>query len=300
MIRKLSIILLAAFCVSCQTVVEIDVPHKENQLALNSFFHPDSTFGISLTQSQFVLERGDFKIVTGATAILMDEEGNEIGQLNDQGTGIYTSDITPQPGESYRIKVSKKPFATVTATGSIPEDSARMTKHEVKRRGNNFNQVTISIWLDDPPGEDYYGLSAMNKYTFYGEERDTATYEHGIYLNSEDPVFGDQDNRQRLIFDDVLFDGKTKRIDLNASVGSPQCGPQSDHCNQKVEVTLYIRKLSKEYYQYRETEMLQDQLSENPFAEPVPVFENIENGLGIFAGFRESVYPIEIPEYQDN
>lgn len=297
MIRKLNILILAAVCLSCQTVVEIDVPHEENQLVVNSFFHPDSTFGISLKQSQFVLERGDFKIVTGATAILMDGEGNEIGQLNDQGSGIYTSDIKPQPGKSYRIKVSKKPFTTVTATGSVPEDTARITKVDVEQRKRG---VSISIWLDDSAGEDYYELYGISKSVVYTPE-DTIRSEDLMSFHSDDQTFEHFDgNSQRyLFFDDVLFDGHETRFNLDSAFGGVGCVDDvNTDCQEKQKTTLYLRKVSKTYYQYKETKELQDQLGGNPFAEPVPVYENIENGLGIFAGFQESAYTIEIPEYQ--
>lgn len=46
-------------------------------------------------------------------------------------------------------------------------------------------------------------------------------------------------------------------------------------------MTLYLRKVSHSYYQYKETKHLQDKLSGDPFAEPVPVYNNIENGVGI-------------------
>lgn len=298
MIRNTLILLIAAACfLGCDTVVKLDVPRDHSQLVVNSFFHPDSTFGITLSKSQFVLNSGDFKKVSGATATLMDGEGNALATLQEQEPGIYISNVKPQPGKTYEINVSKSGFKTVTAQNHVPADSALMTKYEVERNANSFRSVRLSIWIDDSQNKDYYQLYGKHKITLYGEEIDTTTYEQELFFSSDDPVFGKEiSGKRRLFFDDTLFDGRTYKMNLNTNVGSPQCSPMSDVCDQKTEVTLFIRKVSEAYFKYTEARSLQDDVSENPFAEPVPVYDNIENGLGIFAGFRVSKYQIKIPE----
>lgn len=302
MTRKLIIVLVAVFYIcSCETVVQLDVPQKDNQLVINSLFHPDSTFGITLSQSQHVLDDGEFKEVTGATAIVMDEKGSELATLQEQEPGSYTSNLKPKPGQSYQIEVSKSGFATATATDAVPRDSAQITKYEVKRVSNSHNSIRLSIWIDDPKSKDYYQLYGRENVTIYGEEIDTTLYEEEVYFASDDPVFGDYgNNRQRLFFDDVLFDGQVKKLNIQTSVGRYQCSPMSDVCDQEIEVTLYLRKLSEAYFNYIETSFLQDDLNDDPFAEPVPVYDNIKNGVGIFGGFRVSEYPIEIPGNQSD
>lgn len=297
MIRNLIIISVVAFCIcSCETVVELDVPQKENQLVVNSLFHPDSTFGVSLSQTQHVLDDGEFRKVSGATAIVMDDKGNKLASMQEQEPGIYTSNLKPKPGQSYQIKVTKSDFATATATDAVPQDSARITKCEVERIPNSHRSFRFSIWIDDSKNKDYYQLYGIEKVIYYGEEIDTTTYEQELFFTSDDPVFGDYNNRQRLFFDDALFDGQVEKINLRTAVGSFQCSTMSDICDQEVEVTLYLRKVSEAYFKYIETSSLQDDLNDNPFAEPVPVYDNVKNGVGIVGGFRVSEYPIEIPE----
>ena len=48
-----------------------------------------------------------------------------------------------------------------------------------------------------------------------------------------------------------------------------------------------LRTVTEEYYQYIFTRDLQASVENNPFAQPVQVFDNIENGLGIFAGYSQ-------------
>ena len=59
---------------------------------------------------------------------------------------------------------------------------------------------------------------------------------------------------------------------------------------QNIIVTL--RTLSEDYYNYKITGSLQQNTSDNPFAQPVNVHDNIDDGFGIFAGYSEHNYSV--------
>ena len=48
-----------------------------------------------------------------------------------------------------------------------------------------------------------------------------------------------------------------------------------------------LRNTTEEYYDYNYTRDLQISVENNPFAQPVQVFDNIEGGLGVFAGYSQ-------------
>ena len=50
---------------------------------------------------------------------------------------------------------------------------------------------------------------------------------------------------------------------------------------------VILRTTTEEYYKYNYTRDLQASTEDNPFAQPVQVFDNIEGGLGIFAGYNQ-------------
>lgn len=54
--------------------------------------------------------------------------------------------------------------------------------------------------------------------------------------------------------------------------------------------TMYavLRTTTEEYYRYHYTRDLQASVEKNPFAQPVQVYNNIGNGLGIFAGYSQT------------
>lgn len=61
-----------------------------------------------------------------------------------------------------------------------------------------------------------------------------------------------------------------------------------------------MKKVSEAYFLYKETYALQQSVDGDPFAEPVTVFNNIENGYGIFAGYRTTLYPLEVPSQNND
>ena len=294
--------IIFGLCASCDTVVELDVPREESRLVVNSFFGPDTTFAMLLSQSEFILDEQDFEAISGASATILDEDGDTLGTLEEQEPGFYTSNIKPQPGETYRLEVSKRGYETVRAENQIPADSARINNIEIRRFDDHSTALRLSIWIDDPPGSDYYELYGLSKTVLYNES-DTLRSTDNLHFNTDDPIFGDFDRDNEvvrgsyLLFDDALFDGNTRKITLTTSFRYSSCSPSSE-CEAETDVTLYLRKTSEAYYRYKETSKLQDDLSANPFAEPVPVFNNIENGFGIFAGYNVSAYPLEVPESQ--
>jgi hypothetical protein len=55
-----------------------------------------------------------------------------------------------------------------------------------------------------------------------------------------------------------------------------------------------LRTTTEEYYNYHYTRDLQASVESNPFAQPVQVFDNIEGGLGVFAGYSQTEKEVTI------
>ena len=299
MIRNTLVVLIAATCLlGCDTVVELDVPRDDSQLVVNSFFTPDSTFGVSLYKSTFVLDEGRSKPITGATAKVFDSNGNEVVELTEQENGVYTSGVSAEPGKTYEIKVSKSGYETATALSTVPVDTAQVIKLETTSSSGSSSSATISLWIDDPEGVDYYEVTGQSKTVIY-TPNDTLYFGKKLYLNSNNATFEDfESGRYDMFFDDKLFDGTRQKLTFRTNLLKAQCTNDNAECRDEHEVTLFVRKISKEYYRYKQSMYQQNEVGGDPFAEPVPVYDNIENGLGIFAGFRVNEYELDVPEDQ--
>lgn len=298
---------LLLFC-SCNQVVKIDVPRSENKLVVNSIFNPDSVISLTLSHSEFILENGEFEKIEGATALLLNKEGVKLDKMSYAGNGIYKSDIKPIPGKTYRIKVSQEGYKTVTSQNKVPAEPARIVKVKVNKKRNNTNDdmpfrdydITLTVWLDDPKGSDFYEIYFFDKATIIRPSvSDTFVNKRYHFLRSNEAVFHEFNAQNPeptqgrfLIFDDDLFNESTIKLRFDATTKVTECPPVV--CNVTHDFTLYIRKTSEAYYRYNKTVAKQDEQEENPFAEPVFVYDNIKNGLGIFAGFNVSTYHIKI------
>lgn len=81
--------------------------------------------------------------------------------------------------------------------------------------------------------------------------------------------------------------------------------PYSDF-GEYLEINVVVENISKELYLYYSSREQHGLAIDNPFAEPVPVFSNVDGGLGIFgsesASFTHKImgeYPIEGKTYID-
>jgi len=59
---------------------------------------------------------------------------------------------------------------------------------------------------------------------------------------------------------------------------------------------LHVKSVSKEMYEYLTSIEEKNLRVGDPFSEPVQVYNNIENGIGIFAGFTQNEIPVVMPE----
>ena len=94
-------------------------------------------------------------------------------------------------------------------------------------------------------------------------------------------------------FADFTFNGERKSIKIYLgnwifdNLGSPGTTTQP-------KVLAEIGSLSKALYKYKRSVRLQGYNDDNPFAEPVPIYNNIEGGLGIFGGTSYQWYEVEL------
>ncbi len=284
----------------CETIVDIDIPNDEPKLVLNSFFNPDSTLSISLFQSLGILETGEFKAIESATVSVFDADGTKITDLTDSGLGIYTSAFKPQIGEEYKIEASKSEFNTIEASDMIPVDSARISLIELNLvepsfEGEANGEYDITFTIQDYEGIDFYEVQILER-GVYEVDGERMEFINNRFLESDDPVF-DEFNSSGigLLFRDVLFNESESTITVNAYLNFQNNCDEIPECINE-EFFLVVRKVSESYFKYNRTLRLQQDLEGNPFAEPVSVFNNIKNGFGIFAGYRDSMFPLEAPE----
>lgn len=278
-----SILLLA----SCTMVVPVDLPDQEPRLVVNSFLKSGDLIQVRVTRSQ-PLSIGyydTFHVVRNATVILI-TDGTQRDTLDfDHSFETYSRlGKTAQIGRSYRLEVSAAGFTPVHAEATVPQpvaiDSLRIEKY-VRTNSDNILESDLFITFSDPAGlDDYYGMRISFEPKDVGSEYDLCFATRDPVLNNGTDIFNQVDPIfycGTVRFRDNLIDGSRYTATVNIN---------EYDLNDQMEGTIHVQLLSysEDLYRYVVSTELQYDIGNNPFAEPVIVFNNITNGFGIFAG----------------
>ncbi len=263
--------------------VVTNLPEHQPLLVINSFINPDSVFEV------FVSKSSDFwappSFLTNDATVTICESGNLVAELFQIRQGTYrATNYKPRIGVTYELRVSAEGFKSVTSTATIPSpikiDSVVVTEKSIDRFKTN-----LTIFFQDPPGEDNYYqllLYSIRKYesntslTIIGfSSSDAVLQKPDVSLQESDYYYDDA------LFDDALFDGQFYDLDINFNIPF-----------ESIEMFVVLLTTSESYYNFRKSVVQQKLSEDNPFAEPVPIYTNIENGLGVFAGYSSSIYSL--------
>lgn len=286
-----SLMLLAG----CESTLELPV---NNNPKLTIISHLTSTAGwdipkVYVYSSQSPSDSSSFVIPAKVEVEVTEVE-------TDHSIQLELTDDWPNPyyafpenflkeGFSYTISAWAPGFESVRATTRIPRPSAinnltindveiePSTKHEFK----SIVRYSLSFEIDHFESNRYYHLVFYNQYEGWDraflvdpelsdDQPFLKHYDFGILIDKEDLVPGEP-----LTFNFVDW-----------VVG--------EHDLKKVYVEL--RSITQEYYKYHSTLARQLIIRQDPFAEPVSIYNNIEGGYGNFSGFSPDISSSDLPE----
>ncbi|PLW99995.1 MAG: hypothetical protein C0593_01935 [Marinilabiliales bacterium] len=293
---------------SCTKTVEFKGEVTEPMLVVNSIINPDSAFKVHVTKSRFFLDDAPISNVESANVRILKDDAL-IAELSHTVDGIYTvADITPEAGQKYQIEVSAPGYDDTRAEAMIPTtvaiaslDTATVTHEEYWDE-----MFEIGVKINDPANtENFYRVSAyLDSYIFDEQTGDYWHYRDYIWLSSEDPVITGGENSGDIfdvgyynefrIFNDSYFEGQSYTVKFM----SDRWQLSTEHPESFFLIHVYLESLSEEYFTYLRSRAMHNNNEDNPFVEPVPVYSNIENGIGFFGGYASSHYQIRHEGYQ--
>lgn len=281
--------------ISCETVVNIDIPLEKPKLVVNSLFTPDSVWQVKVSLNRHILtDLPFFPAVEDAKVGIYDSKDHLISTLAHKGVGVYRADTSPSPEGSYTLKVETVTNPNTFAISQIPL-VVPITSVKVVSDTSNFpfmnEEIVMKVNFVDPTKKNYYLLKVLQEgYYIDYRTKDTVNFRSEINFTPVDPAYeNDYDSRTGMLFNDNLFNGKNYGflMKINPSILMP------NNKNSATRVDVILFSVSEAYYQYFTSKNLQDYTRGDPFAQPVQVFTNVENGLGIFAGYSASVFKLK-------
>lgn len=287
-----NILLLSAILfASCETVVDVNIELEKPILVVNAVFNKDSVWRVDVSTTRNVLSDRRASPVNDATVSILDESTNELIEVltlsNASLIGIYRGTLKPEVMKKYRVKVDVTGYTSAESIERIPE-SVPLTKVEVDENALQSMEapVPVKIYFSDPEAvENFYQLTVVQK-TYYINYTtgDTIWYSSSMTMLFEDPALtGDDEYTDKLLLTDRLFNGEDHSISFKL---------QSYSSNVE-NISICFNTISQSLYEYETTYKLQREVSGDPFAQPVQVFTNIQNGLGIFGAYNQDEWKLK-------
>lgn len=303
---------------SCEKEIEFKGDITEPLLVLNGFALPDSLLVFRLTESRFFLEEADsFPTVRDADVRLY-VDGMYKEDLQSQQNGYYYSSYRPKQGEVLSLEAQAPGFEAVKAETRLPlqaellEVDTSITKvgeqyalsydYDVEAQEyiidtvgvyTNY-EVSMNLKFKDPPASgDYYRVlvkqffsEGENFYEFYD------FYVNNFYTTEMGDLLSLTETQNDYhIYADELFNAKVVDMKLNFGTYSYydyQRGPISSGARFQVQ----LQNISQSYYLYLKT-LSAYQNAVEFFAEPIQIYSNVQNGVGLFAAYSSSVIELE-------
>lgn len=286
---------------ACEEPLEFDL-NDEERLVIYSNFSNLQTLEVFVSKTRSVLNTEPTTFLENATVmVFVDNELAEIlqavpaGETEGKPPFYKTLKLKPEVGVVYTIKVSAPGFDPITATNSIPP-SVPIESVDYSNNGQTeANQVKtmkfdVSVSFVDPGDEDnFYHLVFYQKLQPYTLTAEGDTLKSEVLVsapltiypsNLDMPVTGYFDHRSFLI-KDRFFNGEKLRLDF---WGIYEYDPSK---YLPGDFIIELRTVSEAYYLYHIT-LTRQVNTDNPLSEGVVVYDNVENGEGIFAGYSSS------------
>lgn len=284
---------------ACEKTIKVEIPVKEPSLVVNGRLAKDELLNLKVGKSRGILEPSGTgspeELYTVKTAIpVIFENGVPVDTLVYQASDYAYRTIRNKrvrPGFVYTVKVLAPGFKEVTASSAMPSQSVIaglqwIKEARVNSYGERMDEITLK--LDDPAGErNFYRVEVWETYgggVSYPVAclsiSDKDVEQTG---NETDP--GDPESCYRgdmVLMQDQYFNGARKQLKIYVTSGTLY--NYTDPVNHRV-IRPYVKlfRITEDEFKYLKSRGVYSFSADNPFAEPVNVHTNVQNGYGIFS-----------------
>lgn len=248
--------------------------------------------------------------------------------------GFFQSAYKPVVGDILEIKASVENYKELSSVVSVPPPCTIIdVSTEIIEKNSEYDYYVkrrLKVkFRDEPARRDYYLFLVEEGTPVYDEEKQeyTGEYEWGkAYVEyGDEPLFTSQitplekilgydwlSMRYGRVFSDDLISGKEYTLNVSFSgayLGSyPNGGdlgellPNKEH---PIKYRIYLYTLAEPYYRYMNSiinmtdQNLHQQLVKAGLAEPVSIYTNINNGIGIVGSCNPSYVEITMNDFID-
>ena len=300
--------LLPLFIASCneeffEQTIEIDPPAYDKQLVAHTLAgNLDSLFALPLTRNFGILDPtpdSAWAVKNALVEIYEDGQLKLIAPPSPLGDRWYIAPLAPgffQAGKSYELRASHPDFPTMTARQTMPgpfqiDSTGYRENAGISADGSELS--AFDVYLKDQAGvRNYYvmwveGLSPKVDVIYDPSGQpigfDTTGY-YAYHLYAESP----EDPNVRLAtgstfaVSDQFFDGQGYKFSF-----------RTYRFDTYARYRIHVQSVTEDYFLYTVSAQRKADVEDLPLVEPVTVYDNMDQGIGIFGLGWEEVRELE-------
>ncbi len=271
---------------SCRKLVQNEFPEFLPVPVVNSILIADSLIKVHVSLAE-KLDTYKLGWVENARVSLC-TDGQFTEEFSYSEKGFYSGITIVEPGKTYSCEVEIPGFETVSCIDSIPEpteflDIIHKNIAGFDVEGMSYPSITFTF-KSNPVKSEYY--EAVIKFFDYGSTSNALI----IYIT--DPVLLNE-GLPIAVFSNELIKQDTYTMSLNYTTGSASSIDNEPLHTDLFLLCLELRSISYDYYRYVKDLYLYE-TGRYPaivggVVTPFQLHSNVENGLGIFAGYSHVV-----------
>lgn len=291
----LYILFVAVLISSCEKTEKVDdFPVHKSQLVTNCFFNEDTCFVFFLSKSLSPIDNAPFKNMNSSNAFIrVFENGILFDSFKyDAFSKNYHGDENKRPieGALYKFECSYPGFPLVYAEDYIPS-KAEVKKHSIYTTITQTWQntdtviygsynVNLNVDLDPIKTGNCIILDFQGIDSFYNR-----SYHYTMNLKDLNP------ENEYVYANNKLFVYNENGI---KSMAIQWESPYGMLYKNKITIIedVVLQTCTKNTFEYLKRIAIQGDNADDPFSEPTPVSNSIQNGFGVFGGINEMKFRI--------
>ncbi len=286
-------LLMLTLSFSCKKVIQNEFPDIVQTPVVNSIIKADSTISVNVSLSG-KLDETKLEFVDNAVVTIF-IDGYFAETLTYDTKGMYRSSIIAEPGKKYSCKVEVPGYEVLNCSTNIP---APMEISSVEHKNIAYVDAegtlcpSLTITFDNNPDTTLY-FEVLIK-LFEGDyPNEISDIREAWLVGIEDPVLLNE-GLELGVFSNEMISGDEYTMTINYFTGGA-----SWNMTHLYPLIVELRTVSYEYYNYIKSLYLFQQGIENNnlsgTTAPLPVYSNVTEGIGIFAGYSsfstDTVFP---------
>ena len=280
---------------SCVERIDLDLAIDDDKMVVNSLVSPDRPIEASIALSHAINTTPQISFPEEAELELMGTglQGSNLRFSYKSSTNSYVlrnQEFRPEVGGEYEIRafVPGTDVDTIFSQTTIPErvnvidaDFSNVEISTVNNAHDYFLDLTIKL------DESELGASWLHIIPTYRTNTSDENYKFQIV-----DVMDNQNAVSEFYLEEGVF------IDITKFTGSEFTMRVSTLIPVKAgslikNIDFETRSTTKDYFQFHRTRARQQEASDAAYSSPITDFTNIQNGLGVFAGYSLSTHSIK-------